>query len=262
MIERAEELVTVFGGGGFIGRYVVRDAVQERRPGARRRRAIRASPISSSRSARSANRVRPSQHRQCRSVARAVEGADAVDQSGRRAQGQFPRGPCRPAPALSPRPRATPARRRWSTSRRSAPIPQVAIRLRPLQGRGRGGGARRLPRPRRSSVRRSCSGPRTSSPTASPAWRSLPFLPVIAAQRRFQPVYVRDLAQAIAAAALDPGAYAGETYEIGGPQVMTMRELNAGRARGQRPVDRAWSTCPISSAALLSRVRLAARARR
>ncbi|MEO7364829.1 MAG: sugar nucleotide-binding protein, partial [Sphingomicrobium sp.] len=55
----------------------------------------------------------------------------------------------------------------------------------------------------------------------------LPFLPVIAAQRRFQPVYVRDLAEAIAKAALDPGQYGGTTYEIGGPQVMTMREINA-----------------------------------
>ena len=34
----------------------------------------------------------------------------------------------------------------------------------------------------------------------------LPFLPVIAAERNFQPVYVRDLAKAIAKAALDPGS--------------------------------------------------------
>ena len=51
-------------------------------------------------------------------------------------------------------------------------------------------------------------------------------LPVVAATRRFQPVYVRDLAQAIAAAALDPAAHAGKTYEIGGPEVMTFRDLN------------------------------------
>jgi uncharacterized protein YbjT (DUF2867 family) len=51
-------------------------------------------------------------------------------------------------------------------------------------------------------------------------------LPVVTARRRFRPVYVRDLADAIAAAALDPGRHAGKTYEIGGPQVMTFRELN------------------------------------
>ena len=54
----------------------------------------------------------------------------------------------------------------------------------------------------------------------------LPVLPVLGARTRFQPVYVRDLAQAIAAAATDPQAYGGKTFEIGGPEVMTMRELN------------------------------------
>jgi len=54
----------------------------------------------------------------------------------------------------------------------------------------------------------------------------LPFLPVIAGGTKFQPVYVADLAQAIAAAALDPLTHAGRNYEIGGPEVMTMRTLN------------------------------------
>ena len=64
-----------------------------------------------------------------------------------------------------------------------------------------------------------------------------PVLPVIAPKTRFQPVYVRDLAQAIAASALDPAAHGGKTYEIAGPQVMTMRELNAAiaKAAGQSP---------------------------
>ena len=54
----------------------------------------------------------------------------------------------------------------------------------------------------------------------------LPFLPVIASKRNFQPVYVRDLGKAIAAAALDPLTHGGKTYEIGGPQVMSMVELH------------------------------------
>ena len=44
-------------------------------------------------------------------------------------------------------------------------------------------------------------------------------------RRRFQPVYVPDW-PGDRAAALDPARHAGQTYEIGGPQVMTMRELN------------------------------------
>ena len=65
----------------------------------------------------------------------------------------------------------------------------------------------------------------------------LPVLPVVAAERRFQPVYVKDLAQAVTAAALDPRARAGETYEVGGPDVMTMEELfaAAARAAGRQP---------------------------
>jgi len=54
----------------------------------------------------------------------------------------------------------------------------------------------------------------------------LPVLPVIAPRTRFQPVFVRDLGQAIAMAALDPARFGGHSYDIAGPQVMTMRELN------------------------------------
>jgi len=62
-------------------------------------------------------------------------------------------------------------------------------------------------------------------------------LPVIAPRTRFQPLYVRDLAQAIAAAALDPAAHGGKTYELGGPEAMSMRELNEQVAAlsGQHP---------------------------
>ena len=65
----------------------------------------------------------------------------------------------------------------------------------------------------------------------------LPILPVIAAKRNFQPVYVRDLARAIALAALDPARHGGKTYEIGGPQVMSMLELHQAvlQLTGQRP---------------------------
>ena len=65
----------------------------------------------------------------------------------------------------------------------------------------------------------------------------LPFLPVIAAKRKFQPVYVRDLGQAIAMAALDPQRFGGHLYEIGGPQRLTMLELHRAiiEITGQRP---------------------------
>ncbi len=65
----------------------------------------------------------------------------------------------------------------------------------------------------------------------------LTVLPVIAAKRRFQPVYVQDIAKAIAMAALDPETYGGKTFEIGGPQVMTMEDIYAvcARSAGREP---------------------------
>ncbi|MGY4381051.1 uncharacterized protein YbjT (DUF2867 family) [Bradyrhizobium sp. i1.3.6] len=51
-----------------------------------------------------------------------------------------------------------------------------------------------------------------------------PVLPLIGAETRMQPVYVGDVATAIADA-VDGKAKAGATYELGGPEVLTMREI-------------------------------------
>src|SRR4051812_33542558 len=55
--------------------------------------------------------------------------------------------------------------------------------------------------------------------------RLAPVLPVISGGTKFQPVYAADVGRAVTAAALDPRTYGGETFELGGPQVLTMREL-------------------------------------
>ncbi len=56
--------------------------------------------------------------------------------------------------------------------------------------------------------------------------RFSPFLPIAGAKTRFQPVYVDDVAKAVAKAAMG-GVEAG-TYELGGPDVRTFRELMEG----------------------------------
>lgn len=53
-----------------------------------------------------------------------------------------------------------------------------------------------------------------------------PVVPVIAPDAKFQPVHVADLAHAIANALSDPSAHGGKTYEVGGPQVISMLALN------------------------------------
>src|SRR4029079_7702502 len=81
-------------------------------------------------------------------------------------------------------------------------------------------------------------GPEDNLTNRFAAMARLPFLPVIAARRNFQPVYVRDLAKAIAMAALDPKTYGAKTYEIGGPQVMSMVDLHRAilEITGRKPV--------------------------
>jgi uncharacterized protein YbjT (DUF2867 family) len=55
--------------------------------------------------------------------------------------------------------------------------------------------------------------------------RFLPALPLIGGGRtRLQPVFVDDVAEAIAAMLTDPGT-AGQTYELAGPKVYTLSEL-------------------------------------
>lgn len=53
--------------------------------------------------------------------------------------------------------------------------------------------------------------------------RMTPVIPVVAPNVKFQPVYVGDVADAVVAALGDTAA--GRTFELGGPQVLTMGEL-------------------------------------
>lgn len=64
-----------------------------------------------------------------------------------------------------------------------------------------------------------------------------PVVPVLRGPVKFQPIWVADVAKAIAAAALDPKAHAGCTYELGGPETISMEELYAwlGKATGRSP---------------------------
>ena len=79
----------------------------------------------------------------------------------------------------------------------------------PLYGRTKGEGeaAVREAFPSATIIRPSLVfGPEDELTNRFAGMAQLPFLPVIAAKRNFQPVYVRDLGKAIAMAALDPAA--------------------------------------------------------
>ena len=52
-----------------------------------------------------------------------------------------------------------------------------------------------------------------------------PLLPLVGGgEVKFQPVHVRDVAEAIFKAVNDPDKYGGNTYELGGPRVLSFRE--------------------------------------
>jgi uncharacterized protein YbjT (DUF2867 family) len=51
-------------------------------------------------------------------------------------------------------------------------------------------------------------------------------VPLIRGEARFQPVHVADVARAIALAAIEPELHAAKTYELAGPDVLSLKEIN------------------------------------
>ena len=250
MIEPGDEIVTVFGGGGFIGRYACERLLKS---GVRVRVA--------SRNPRQAHFLQPlaqvgqlgyvrADIAEPDGVARAVHGATAVVNLvgvfGSAMRAVHVRGAGNVAAAAR-------------DAKAAALVHISAIGADPEseaeygRTKAEGEAAVRSAFPHATIIRPSLVfGPEDHLTNRLAGLARLPVLPVIAAQRRFQPVYVRDLAQAIAKAALEPGEHGGKTYEIGGPRAMSMRELHSAilESTGQSPelVD-----MPNFMASLLSR---------
>jgi len=224
MIEPNEQLVTIFGGAGFIGRYVCEFLF---RSGVRVRVATRdprndyflqplaqvgqfgfeKADVTSRDSVRNAVKSATAVVNLCGVFGRAmhgvhVEGAHNIAEAAREAGA----GALVQVSAIGAGPDAQ------SNYGRT---------------KGEGEEAVRQAFPSATIIRPSLVfGPEDDLTNRFAAMARLPFLPIVAAKRNFQPVYVRDLAKAIAMAALDPGRFGGKTYEIAGPQVMTMAELH------------------------------------
>lgn len=235
MIDPSSSLVTVFGGGGFIGRYVceallkagVRVRVAERDP----RRAYFLQPLGSvgQVAAVRANLTRPA------TVSRAVEGAAAVINLVGVFKGNLDAIHIHGAGDAAAAARAAGA---------AAFVQISAIGADPASastyGRTKGLGeqAVRAAFDQATVIRPSVVfGPEDHFTNRFASLARWPIVPVIAPRARFQPIYVRDLGRAIAAAALDPGRHGGKTCELAGPEVLTMRALNARIAAmaGQSP---------------------------
>lgn len=235
MIERSEQLVTVFGGGGFIGRYVcelllqsgVRIRIAQRDP----RRAYSIQPLAQ---VGQFGFVR-ADSRDRASVERALHGATAVVNLpgvfGRQMHGVHVDGARNVAEVAA-------AEGVQALAHISAIGADTGSASDYGRTKGLGEEAVRKAFPKATIVRPSLVfGPEDALTNRFAAMARLPILPLIAAGRQFQPVYVRDLAAAIAQAALEPQAHGGKTYEIGGPQVLTMKQLHQAvlELTGQKP---------------------------
>ena len=218
------KLITVFGGGGFIGRYVcealmkqgARLRVAERHP----RRAWFLQPLGGvgQVSAIAADLARPE------TIARAVEGADAVINLVGIFKGNLELIHVHGAGRLATAAKAAGAK---SFVHISAIGSDPESKSDYGRTKGQGEQAVRAAFPGATIIRPSVVfGQEDQFTNRFASMARFPLLPVIAPNSRFQPVYVRDLGRAIAAAALDPRRHGGKTYELAGPEVLTMRQLN------------------------------------
>ncbi len=215
------QLITVLGGGGFVGRYVVQRLLAR---GARVRIAQR--------NPRAATFLKPlgglgqtqfvaADVRDAASVARAVAGSDAVinlvgafgDMQSVQADG---------AGHVAAAAAAAGVRTLVHVSAIGADRDSLSA-----YGRSKGDGE--------AAVRAAFPGAAILRPSIvfgredqfinrfAAMMRVSPVIPVIAPAAKFQPVYVGDVADAVMAA-LVPAA-AGQLYELGGPEVLTMAAL-------------------------------------
>lgn len=223
MIEPAPQLVTVFGGGGFIGRYVCeillkrghRVRVAQRQP----RTAHFLQPLGQ---VGQIGFVRADLTR-AEQVRSAVEGADAVVNLCGVFQGNVYGIHVDGARNVADSARDGGLRALVHISAIGADAASESTYGRT---KGEGEAAVRAAFPGATILRPSVVfGPEDNLTNRLAGLSWLPAVPVIRASCKFQPVYVRDLALAIAKAALEPRSYAGKTFEIGGPQAMSMREL-------------------------------------
>lgn len=219
-----EALVTVFGGGGFVGRYVVEALL---RSGARVRVAernpksawyLKAQANLGQITSVAADVTRPE------TLDRAIAGADAVVNL----VGSF---------ADMQRIHVDGARNVAEAAARAgvkAFVHMSAIGANPespsAYGRTKGEGeaAVRKAFPKATILRPSIVFGREDAfiNRFAALIRMLPVCPIIGRKTKFQPVFAGDVGHAACAAVTDPAAHGGNIYELGGPAVMSMQQIN------------------------------------
>lgn len=220
-----DKLVTIFGGGGFLGRYVAQELlsrgarirIAERNPS----NALRVKPLGGLGQTQflSADITKPA------SIVRAVQDADVVINLVGILAGDFEAAHVRGARNVAEAAARAGVRALVHISAIGADPESDSAYGR---SKGEGEAAVRAAFPDATILRPSIIFGREDQFINRFAGliQKAPIVPVIGGSTRFQPVYVVDVARAIAIVALDPAAHAGETYALGGPEVLSMEALN------------------------------------
>ncbi len=219
-----DRLVTLIGGGGFLGRYVAQSLLQA---GARVRVAQRdpraaffLKPLGGLGQTQfvAADISRPE------TIAQAIAGADAVVNLVGVLAGDFQRYHVEGAQAVA---RACTQAGIGALVHVSAIGGDSASASAYGRSKGDGEGAVRAAFPAATILRPSIVFGREDQFINRFAGmiQSSPVVPVLRAPVKFQPVFVGDVAAAITRAVSEPDAFAGRTYDLGGPDVITMGAL-------------------------------------
>lgn len=219
-----DKLVTLVGGGGFLGRYIAQGLMAK---GARVRIAQR--------DPRSALYIKPlgglgqtqfvaADIRKPDSIQRAVAGSDAVVNLVGVLAGDFNAVHVAGARTVA---EATAAAGADSFVQMSAIGADTASPSAYGRSKGEGEAAVRAAFPAATILRPSIVFGREDQFTNRFAAMiaAAPVVPVVRPAVKFQPVYVADVAAAVVAALSTPGVHGGQTYELGGPDVLSMEAL-------------------------------------
>ncbi len=219
------KLICIFGGGGFLGRYIAQSLLAR---GARLRIAER--------NIKNAMHIKPlgnlgqtqlvsADVTKADSIARAVHGCDAVVNLVGILKGDFERIHVAGARNIAEAAAAAGCR---SLLHMSAIGADTASESRYGRSKGEGEQAVLKAFPNAIIFRPSIVFGREDQfiNRFAAMIQFLPIVPIIGSATKFQPIFVGDVADAAAEALSHPELYAGQTFELGGPEVVSMGVLN------------------------------------
>ncbi len=231
-----DTLITIFGGGGFLGRHITQHLTAA---GARVRIAQR--------NIRIAQDVKPlgnlgqtqliaADIRKPETVARAVHGADAVINLVGILKGDFDAFHHEGAANVA---RAAAAAGAKALVHVSAIGADAGSKSAYGRSKAEGEAAVRAAFPQATILRPSIVFGREDQFINRFAGliSGLPIVPIIGGKARFQPVYVDDVAEAVKLSLSDPARFGGRIFELGGPETISMEQLNKRIAKeiGENP---------------------------